>query len=74
MAAIRRALDALVYASDRRTVAAAREAGKEVLVVAPVVTRCGPHKLSEGPNIIDQAERETLRIFADGDFGCEELS
>lgn len=74
MAGIRRALDALVYDSDRRTVAEAREGGAEILVVAPVVTRCGPHKLSQGGTIIDQAERETLRIFREEDFGCEELS
>lgn len=74
MAGLRRALDALVYASDRRNIAEARERGVKILVVAPVVTRCGPHKLSEGKTIIDQAEQETLRILTDDDFGCEVLS
>ena len=74
MASIRRAIDALVYASDRRTVAEARRRGLEVIVVAPKVTRCGPLKMGEGPTIVEQAERETMRIFSEEDFGCQELS
>ncbi len=74
MAGIRRALDSLVYASDRQAIARSREQGLKILVVAPQVPRCGPYKLSQGRSIMATAEAETRRIFDQGDFGCEVLS
>lgn len=71
---IRAALDSHIVAAGRRDVAAARERGVEVYVLAPDVPRCGPHLLGRGPEIIERAEAETLRIVREADFGCVELA
>ncbi len=72
--ALRLALDSLVYASDQAMVAAARASGLEVIVLSPTVPRSGPHRLHLGPQIIETAEREILRIIEVSDFGSQELS
>lgn len=74
LAGLRRALDGQVVAAARSDVARARRLGLEVLVVAPRVPRCGPHKLGLGGEIVRCAERETVRILETGALGCEEVS
>jgi NTE family protein len=73
-ASLRLALDSLVYASDRRAVAEARACGLVVVVVAPRVPPCGPHRLHRGAEIAAAAAHETERILAEGDFGSAELA
>lgn len=73
MGGMRLALDTLVYESDRAKLRQALETGIEVVVIAPEVPRCGPHKMHEGARIIELARNETRRILEEEDFGCEEL-
>lgn len=73
-AGIRLALDTLIYQADRQLLTAARAQGLEVVVVAPDVPRCGPHRMGMGREIARVAESETLRILQDETFGCPELA
>jgi NTE family protein len=74
LAGIRAALDSHIVAAGRRDASDARARGLEVLVVAPRVPRCGPHRLHLGPSIIAASEAETRRIVESGAFGCGELA
>jgi NTE family protein len=71
---LRRAIDFLVFESDRRAVEETRAAGIEVVVVCPDVPRCGPHRLGLGPQIIAIAEADATRRLLEGDLGSTELS
>lgn len=74
VAGLHRAIDALVFEADRRAVAEARASGIEVVVVSPDVPRCAPHRMGEGPRIVEVAERETARRLEAGELGSRELS
>lgn len=66
------ALNTMIYEIDQRNLDEIRAKGVDVYVVAPEVPRCGPHKLSQGKNIVEIARQETHRILSTGDFGCKE--
>jgi NTE family protein len=70
---LRRTQMTLVGPADRRAVEEARAAGREVIVVAPAVPRCGPHRLRMGRDIADLSRRDVLRILERGDTGHPEL-
>ncbi len=70
---IRTAQMTLIAPADQRAVDEARSRGMDVLVVAPTVPRCGPHRLSSGPSIVETARVDTLRILRDGALGHADL-
>jgi NTE family protein len=74
VAGLRKAIDAHVFEADRRAVAEARASGIEVVVVSPDVPRCAPHRMGEGPRIVEIAERESARRLEQGELGSKELS
>lgn len=74
MTGLRTAQMTLIRPSDQRNVDALRARGVDVMVVAPTVLRCGPHRLRMGASIADLARRDTLRILEEGDLGHPDLS